>query len=115
MEVSIRREAPRDEPDVRELNQQAFGTTVEARLVDALRGLPDSISLVATVDDGVAGHILFTPVSLEPAASVAIAGLAPMSVRPEYQRRGIGSQLIRAGLDACRAHGYAAVVLVGHP
>jgi putative acetyltransferase len=38
-----------------------------------------------------------------------------MSVRPEDQRAGVGSQLIRAGLEACRQHGYSAVVVVGHP
>src|SRR5512134_1693331 len=65
--------------------------------------------------DQVVGHILFTPVSLEPPVPVRIAGLAPMAVRPEHQRSGIGGQLIRAGLDACRGNGYSAVVVLGHP
>jgi putative acetyltransferase len=115
MNVSVRLEEPRDAAGVRETNEQAFGAPLEARLVDALRGSPGSISLVATVGDCVVGHILFTAVSIEPSASVRVAGLAPLSVRPGYQRVGVGSQLVRAGLEECRRGGYAAVVLVGHP
>lgn len=115
MNVSIRLEEPRDLADVRETNEQAFGAPLEARLVDSLRGSPDSISLVATVDDRVIGHILFTPVTIEPSVSIRVAGLGPMSVRLGYQRMGIGSELVRAGLEASRRAGYSAVVLVGHP
>ena len=98
MNVSIRLETPRDAADIRETNEQAFGTELEARLVDALRGSPGSISLVATVDDRVIGHILFTPVTIDPPAAVRTAGLAPMSVRPIHQRQGVGGQLIRTGV-----------------
>jgi putative acetyltransferase len=111
----IRLEQPDDVAAVRETNEQAFGAPAEARLVARLRDSSDCISLVATIDDRVVGHILFTPVSLEPATTVRIAGLAPMAVRPEHQRAGIGSELARAGLDECRRRGYAAVVVVGHP
>ena len=41
--------------------------------------------------------------------------LAPMSVLPAWQRRGIGSVLVREGLHACRAAGHDVVVVVGHP
>ena len=110
----IRLEQPGDMVAVRETNEQAFGTAAEARLVDRLRDSSECISLVATIGDRVVGHILFTPVSIEPATAVRVAGLAPMSVRPEHQRAGIGSELVRAGLEECRRRGYAAVVLVGH-
>jgi putative acetyltransferase len=113
--VQIRAELPDDEMAVRETNEQAFGTSTEATLVDRLRGSPESISLVATIGDRVVGHILFTPISIEPVARVRVAGLAPMAVRPDKQRSGIGSQLVRAGLEQCRQRGYAAVVVVGHP
>jgi putative acetyltransferase len=115
MTPSVRLEEADDASAVRDVNQQAFAGALEARIVDALRGSPDSISLVATVDQRVVGHILFTPVTIEPPASVRVAGLAPMAVRPEFQRAGIGSELVRAGLQECRRRGYAAVVVVGHP
>jgi putative acetyltransferase len=113
--VEIRQERPEDESAVRETHEQAFGSPGEASLVDRLRGSPESISLVATLGERVVGHILFTPISIEPATRVRVAGLAPMAVRPENQRSRIGSQLVQAGLDHCREHGYAAVVVVGHP
>jgi putative acetyltransferase len=113
--VQIRLELPDDEFAVRETNEQAFGTPAEATLVDRLRGSPDSVSLVATIASRIVGHVLFTPINIEPPAPVRVAGLAPMAVRPEHQRSGIGSQLVRAGLDYCRDHGYSAVVVVGHP
>jgi putative acetyltransferase len=111
----VRFEQPDDAASIRETNELAFGTPLEAGLVDALRGSAEYLSLVATIDERVVGHILFTPVSLEPSVDVRIAGLAPMAVRPQHQRSGVGGQLIRAGLDECRRRGYSAVVVLGHP
>ena len=103
--IDVRFERPLDAAAVREVNEQAFGSPLEARIVESLR----------SVNDQVIGHILFTPVSLDPPVGFRVAGLGPMSVRPEDQRAGVGSQLIRAGLEACHQHGYSAVVVVGHP
>lgn len=113
--ITVRFEQPGDETGIREVNEQAFGEPLEARLVDALRVTPAYLSLVATIADRVVGHILFTPITIEPPVDRRIAGLAPMAVRPEHQRSGIGSQLIRAGLEECRRDGYSAVVVLGHP
>ena len=115
IKAAVRLEEPGDEAAVREANEHAFGTPLEASLVDALRDAPDYLSLVATIDEQIVGHILFTPVTLEPPVDIRIAGLAPMAVRPEHQRTGVGSQLVRAGLDECRVRGYAGVVVLGHP
>jgi putative acetyltransferase len=113
--ISVRLEQPGDAARIRETNELAFGTPLEANLVDALRGSGDFLSLVATIDGRVVGHILFTPVTIEPPVDCRIAGLAPMAVRPEHQRSGVGSQLIRSGLEECRRSGYSAVVVLGHP
>jgi putative acetyltransferase len=114
--VVIRAERPGDEEQVRRVNQRAFGRPDEAGLVDALRGSAGALSLVAVAGDEIVGHILFTPVRIDGKGDVvAAAGLAPMAVVPEFQRQGVGSRLVRAGLDACRSAGYDAVVVVGHP
>ena len=67
-------------------------------------------------DDGVVGHLLFTPVVVEGSAGRVVGmGLGPMAVRPDRQRRGIGSQLVRRGLDLLRERRCPFVVVVGHP
>ena len=114
--MTIRPERPEDAVRVRLVNELAFGQPAEADLVDRLRqACTDSLSLVAE-EDAVVGHILFTPVRVEgPARPVLGMGLAPMAVLPDRQRQGIGSQLVRRGLDILRERGCPFVVVVGHP
>jgi putative acetyltransferase len=114
--MHVRPELSADVLAVHELNRAAFGGADEAQIVDALRGaVAPLVSLVAESDGTVAGHILFSPVTLAAAPHPLVMGLAPMAVRPGHQRSGVGSALVRAGLDACRAVRAVAVVLVGHP
>lgn len=115
--LTIRREAPEDIDAIRQVNEQAFGRAVEADLVDQLRNRGVlTISLVAVQDGEIIGHIAFNPVTVEsgPASFGAIT-LAPLAVLPAHQRQGIGSQLVRAGLEECRQLGHEIVVVVGHP
>jgi putative acetyltransferase len=113
----IRRERPEDRPAVYEINRCAFETDTEARLVEALRGVGQiSISLVDELDGRVVGHILFTHVSLNGTFSGArVMGLAPVAVLPEFQNQGIGSALVRSGLEACQSDGTELVFVLGHP
>ena len=116
MNPTVRREEPRDGAAVRRINEEAFGSGLEAAIVESLRNAPDAVSLVATLEDQVVGHILFTPITLEPVKpGIRLAALGPMAVRPDLQRQGIGTCLVRAGLHACAGMGYAAIVVVGHP
>ena len=113
--LTIRPERDVDAAAIRAVTSAAFPTPAEATLVDALRRQQASvISLVAEDGDRVVGHILFSPVTLN-GSDQAMLGLAPMAVSPERQRQGIGTGLVRAGLDASRERGAAAVVVVGHP
>ena len=106
---------PEDVSQVRNVNELAFGQPAEADLVERLRqACDDSLSLVAE-DDAVVGHILFTPVVVESAGRRVFGmGLAPMAVLPDRQRQGIGSQLVRRGLDILRERGCPFVVAVGY-
>lgn len=113
--MTIRPEQEGDAEAVWAINAAAFGQPDEADLVDRLRETPGYLALVAEEAGEVVGHIAFSPVTLDPPASVDVRGLAPMAVAPGRQRSGIGSALVRAGLDACRADGAEAVVVLGHP
>lgn len=112
----VRAEAPADYAAVREVNERAFGRAEEADLVDAIRRNGRArVSLVAERGGRVVGHILFSPVTIGPAArAVSAVGLAPMAVLPEFQKQGVGSGLVRRGLEECRALGVEAVVVIGH-
>ena len=115
--VTIRAERAGDEAQVREVNELAFGQPVEADLVDRLRRTSEeALSLVAVDDRAVVGHILFTPVEVEGnPRPVCGMGLAPMAVRPERQREGVGSELVSHGLKLLRERRIPFVVVVGHP
>jgi putative acetyltransferase len=115
--ITIRAETIDDQSAVRSLNELAFGQPDEAKLVDALRkSVSIYISLVAVKDGEIVGHILFTPVTIESdVSSFTALGLGPMAVHPAHQRQGIGSELVRHGLEECRRIGHSIIVLVGHP
>ena len=114
--IVIREERAEDIEAIRHVNQLAFEGPVEAALVDKLRASANPhISLVALKDEELVGHIFFSPVSIESSDSSVALGLAPMAILPEHQRQGIGSQLVRRGLEECQRIGCDVVVVVGHP
>jgi putative acetyltransferase len=110
--MNIRFEQPGDIEKIREVNLQAFETETEANLVESLRNADvELISLVAEENGEVIGHILFSPVIL---GDLKIMGLAPMAVLPDRQNKGVGTKLVKAGLQDCEKAGYEAVVVLGH-
>jgi putative acetyltransferase len=114
--ISIRPEEQKDHAAVRAVNELAFGQPEEAKIVDRLReSCGRSLSLVATQDEEVIGHILFTPVTLESGdVTLQGMGLAPMSVLPDYQRQGVGSALVKEGLSVLGKQVCPFVVVLGH-
>ena len=115
--ITIRSEKVEDQKPIRRVNERAFGQPLEADLVDALRiNAHPHISLVAIIDQHIVGHIFFSPVSIESAASSFEAmGLAPMAVLPEFQNQGIGGRLVEEGLKKCGELGQSIIVVLGHP
>jgi len=115
-EYRLRTERPDDAEAVRAVVLAAFPGPDEADLVDSLRADPawiDGLSWVAVLGDGtVAAHALCTRCHVDGVASLA---LAPVSVLPEYQNRGLGAAVTRAVLDAARAQGESSVIVLGHP
>jgi HAD superfamily hydrolase (TIGR01509 family) len=115
--LALRPERPDDLPGIRRVEEAAFAHHNEADLVDLarMRG-KTTLSMVAVQDGGVLGHALFTPVTLDPLhPGWRGLGLGPIAVLPEYQRKGIGSRLMRAGLEHVRRLDYGFVVLLGNP
>ena len=88
---------------------------VEQFIVDTLRAAGMlSISLVAEIDGVVVGHAAVSPVSISD-GSPGWFGFGPISVAPDYQRRGIGSDLMRETLRLLRQRDASGCVLVGEP
>lgn len=112
MLIEIREERSDDVVAVREVNRRAFGQDQESNIVDALRTNGAALlSLVAIVNGQVAGHILYSPLTV--AENVHGVALGPMAVVPEYQRRGIGTKLIEAGNRKIKDAGRPFIVVVG--
>lgn len=113
--IRLRDAGAADCASVLETHRVAFGQDDEAVLVAAL--LQDEtaqpvLSLLAETDEGTVGHILFSAAGI---AGRRAALLAPLAVRPECQRKGIGGALIAEGLTRLRADGVAAVFVFGDP
>lgn len=119
-QIKIRREKQGDFREVFELNHIAFGQDNEAKLVDALRinqiAFVPELSIVATDNNKIVGHILFSKISIKDDKGNLneSLGLAPMAVRPEYQKCGIGGQLIRKGFEVAKELGFKSVIVLGH-
>jgi len=113
MSIDIRDERPDDVAAIRDVNRLAFGQDQEANIVDALRSADGLIlSLVAALDDRIVGHVAYSPVV---AGGITGAGLGPVAVVPDHQRRRVGSALIATGNARLRDAGCPFIVVVGHP
>ena len=116
--AEIRRERREDIPGIRNVHDLAFRRSEEGTVVDRVREAFDGlVSLVAVVEGRVVGHVLFSPVRIETGEGRDVfgMGLAPLAVLPEYQRRGIGTELMEAGLAALGQTSCPFVVVLGHP
>lgn len=112
MSIEIREEAAGDRGALRALHRQAFGQDEEAHLVDALRANGGvRLALVATVDECLVGHVLYSPATI---GQVVGAGLGPLAVLPAFQRRGIGARLVQMGNDRLRKDGCPFIIVLGH-
>jgi len=122
--ITIRKEKSFDHNWVVELTEKAFESLEisdhnEGKLVDKLRKAPtfiEELSLVAELNGQVVGHILFTPIIIDNGVQqFQSLVLAPVSVLPEFQKMGIGGQLILAGHQKAVELGFQSVILIGHP
>ena len=117
LRVVIRRQSIGDRDAIRSLTARAysglsFSDGTEPFVIDALREANSlTLSLVAALREQIVGRVTFSELG-SPAQSGWLA-LGPVSVEPPLQRRGVGSQLIEAGLQAIREQGAKGCVLAG--
>lgn len=112
----IRHETSADHEGIRQVNLLAFGGDAEARLVESLRdGKHVRVSLVAVVEDEIVGDIRFSDLLIRGDVTTPALALAPLAVKPGHQNQGIGSELIRQGLETCKQAGHRIIIVVGHP
>ncbi len=116
--MKIRAEKNSDQSEIYTLIKEAFETAEhsdgnEQDLVIALRKstsyIPE-LSLVAEVDNKIVGHIMFTKANVK---NEIVLALAPLSVKPEYQKQGIGTNLINEGHNIAKKLGYHYSIVLG--
>lgn len=120
VDIKIRQERQKDYQQIRDLVREAFAHAEhsdgdEHNLIERIRLSPDYIpelSLVAESDDIILGHIMFTRVFVGQTEAIA---LAPLSVRTDWQRKGIGKLLVAAGHRQARKMGYFCSMVLGNP
>ena len=111
--IEIREERFGDVAAIRDVNKRAFGQDQEGDIVDALRSNGAALlSLVATLNDRVVGHIMYSPISV--GGEIMGAALGPMAVLPEHQRQGVGSKLVEAGNRKIKDQGCPFIIVLGH-
>ncbi len=122
MNLQVREATEADFPAIMDVEAAAFGEAEGEEIADLVGELladPSAqplLSLVATVDGKVVGHVLFTAArigSCQPPARATL--LAPLAVHPDFHRGGIGGRLIDDGLGRLRESGIELVFVLGSP
>ncbi len=118
--LTIRPETPADYPAIQDVHIRAFGNTYEVAALVALLRCTQSydadLSLLAEVEGQIVGHVLFNPLQLYLNGDVVQAlNLSPLGVHPDFQKQGIGGQLVEAGHRVAIEKGYHTSILLGHP
>ena len=113
----VRAETEADHVDIRRINDDAFGETIEGKLVDAMRAsdrfVPE-LSLLAVSEGQSLGHVISSYVDLEPGAR-RLLQVGPLAVLPSHQRRGIGSALMEETIRVADLRGEPLLLIEGNP
>lgn len=117
--VLIRPEETSDFEEIESVIRSAFdgseyGYHGEAELVAELRRATTVVAFVALMAEQIVGHLVYSPVEMVASSNrLQGMGLGPVAVLPQWQRQGIGSQLIQHGSSALKERGNPFTVVVG--
>lgn len=113
--IELHESAPEDAASILALYPKAFPEEELRPVVRALLDDPETaISIVAEIGGVLAGHVMFTFCTIDDAAP-AVALLAPLTIDPAWQKRGVGKALVRHGFQLLNAKGVAHVYVLGDP
>jgi putative acetyltransferase len=115
--VIIRAETATDHEDIRRINDEAFGSAIEAKIVDAIRAsdrfVPE-LSLLAVSEGQSLGHVISSYVDLVPDTR-RVLQVGPIAVLPAHQGRGVGSALMRETIRLADERGEPLLLIEGNP
>jgi putative acetyltransferase len=114
----LRSESTADHEAIDVIVDLAFEGPTESLLIRLIRSTDrfvPNLSIVATVDDAIVGHILLSYVDLVGESTTRVLSLAPLAVHPDHQRRGIGGALVREAIGRAEDRGEPLVMVEGHP
>jgi putative acetyltransferase len=117
-EIVVRQEQHSDRAAVLKVHELAFGRLDEGKLVERIWDsdtyIPE-LGLVATVDNRVVGHVLFSKITIDNGEcdGRTVLALAPLAVHPDYQKKGVGSALSRQGIEKARELGWNGIIVLG--
>jgi putative acetyltransferase len=115
--IQIRKETKEDFESIDEVNRQAFEQEFEGQMIRKIREgqnfIPE-LSLVASDETVIVGHILLSKIKIQGEREYETLALAPIAVKPQYQQKGIGKKLVRAGLKKAKEIGFGSVIVLGH-
>jgi putative acetyltransferase len=119
--IRIRQAGKLDRESIREVHLRAFSenenqavSTLAVNLLNEDTNLV-TFALLAEADGMIAGHIAFSPVTADDNEKWRGYILAPLGVKPEFQKRQIGAKLVESGLDRLRTKGVSILFVYGDP
>jgi predicted N-acetyltransferase YhbS len=120
MPIEIRSEQTQDYFGIAEVQLLAFGNQYGIPLIVAMRrqfaSFDPELSIAAIQDGKVVGHVVFSPYDIRVLdTTVKSVNLSPLAVHPDYQRTGVGGQLVEAGHRMVKEKGYVLSTVLGHP
>lgn len=116
MTLTIRDATTNDRPAILKIVEAAFARADEAAIVEKLWA-DDAVTLdlVAEIGGEIVGHCAFSSVTATPVIDGPTLGMAPVSVAPAHQSKGVGAAMIKTGVARCRTHGASLLVVLGEP